>query len=173
MATERIFRVKGLCCGSEVMALKQEVGPRVGGEQNLTFDLLQARMTVLVGTDEASDEQVIVGVRQAGLNASPVGHRLGAEKGVRNLNSGGKRCQEPFQPLIPQAPDPGPPGIKFPISNPSPPKPPIPARLESNFLSVILLGRNRQVTGRAEIFQFPLSPNGNHQPGMFARLKLE
>jgi len=79
MATERIFRVEGMCCGSEVKALKQEVGPRVGGEQNLTFDLLQARMTVLVGTDEASDEQVIAGVRQAGLNASPVGHRLERE----------------------------------------------------------------------------------------------
>jgi Zn2+/Cd2+-exporting ATPase len=72
MVKERTFRIEGLCCGSEVKALKQEVGPRVGGEQNLTFDLLHARMTVLVGPDRASDEQVIAGVRKAGMNAAPV-----------------------------------------------------------------------------------------------------
>jgi len=36
----------------------------------------------------------------------------------------------------------------------------------------ILLGRNRQVTGNMEVFQFPLSPAGNHQPAMFATLRL-
>ena len=72
MTKERTFRVEGLCCGSEVKALKQEVGPCVGGEENLTFDLLHTRMTVLVGPDQASDEQVIAGVRRAGMDAEPV-----------------------------------------------------------------------------------------------------
>jgi len=36
----------------------------------------------------------------------------------------------------------------------------------------ILLGRNRQVTGNMEVFQFPLSPAGNHQPSFFAKLQL-
>ncbi|HEX7008596.1 MAG TPA: heavy metal translocating P-type ATPase, partial [Phycisphaeraceae bacterium] len=69
--SERTFRVRGLCCGSEVKALKQEVGPRVGGEQNLSFDLLQSRMTVLADPEQATDEQVLEGVRRAGLDAEP------------------------------------------------------------------------------------------------------
>ncbi|MFW5803237.1 MAG: carbohydrate-binding family 9-like protein [Verrucomicrobiota bacterium] len=36
----------------------------------------------------------------------------------------------------------------------------------------ILLGRNRHVGNKHEIFQFPLSPKGNHQPGVFAELDL-
>lgn len=36
----------------------------------------------------------------------------------------------------------------------------------------LLLARNRHTTGRGEIFQFPVSPSGNHQPGMFATLRL-
>jgi hypothetical protein len=39
--------------------------------------------------------------------------------------------------------------------------------------STILLGRNRQVTGETEIFQFPISPQGNHQPGSYARMRLQ
>ncbi|MEX2672134.1 MAG: hypothetical protein WD294_08510, partial [Phycisphaeraceae bacterium] len=69
--SERRFQVHGLCCGSEVKSLKQAVGPRVGGEQNLAFDILQSRMTVLVDLEQASDEQVLEGVRRAGLDAEP------------------------------------------------------------------------------------------------------
>ncbi|MEX0744203.1 MAG: heavy metal translocating P-type ATPase, partial [Phycisphaeraceae bacterium] len=69
--SDRIFRVHGLCCGSEVKALKQEVGPRVGGERNLVFDILQSRMTILAGPEQVSDEQVLEGVRRAGLEAEP------------------------------------------------------------------------------------------------------
>ncbi|MFW6336981.1 MAG: carbohydrate-binding family 9-like protein, partial [Phycisphaeraceae bacterium] len=36
----------------------------------------------------------------------------------------------------------------------------------------ILLARNRHVIGKHEVFQFPLSPKGNHQPAMFATLRL-
>jgi len=36
----------------------------------------------------------------------------------------------------------------------------------------LLLARNRHAGGEHEIFQFPLSPNGNHQPAMFAELRL-
>jgi lysophospholipase L1-like esterase len=35
----------------------------------------------------------------------------------------------------------------------------------------LLLGRNRMVGGRHEILQFPVSPKGNHQPQMFARVR--
>jgi len=36
--------------------------------------------------------------------------------------------------------------------------------------STMLFARSRHVTGSDEIFQFPLSPGGNHQPGYFAKL---
>lgn len=65
----RIFEVRGMCCASEVGALKREVGPRVGGEGNLAFDLLQGRMTVFADAGQASDEVVLEAVRRAGLEA--------------------------------------------------------------------------------------------------------
>jgi hypothetical protein len=34
----------------------------------------------------------------------------------------------------------------------------------------LLLGRNRYAGGETEIFQFPVSPKGNHQPDHYARL---
>ena len=37
----------------------------------------------------------------------------------------------------------------------------------------ILLGRNRHAGSKHEVFQFPVSPKGNHQPGVFAELLLE
>ncbi|MFW6045109.1 MAG: hypothetical protein ACOCR1_05125, partial [Planctomycetota bacterium] len=37
----------------------------------------------------------------------------------------------------------------------------------------VLLARNRHAGGEHEIFQFPVSPDGNHQPDWFASLKLE
>lgn len=37
----------------------------------------------------------------------------------------------------------------------------------------LLLGRNRYAGGKTEIFQFPVSPKGNHQPDRFARLQLQ
>jgi len=80
MMGERTFRVQGLCCGSEVTALKQEVGPRVGGAQNLTFDLLQSRMTVAADPEQVSDAQVLEGVRRAGLHAEPWGRPRSPER---------------------------------------------------------------------------------------------
>ena len=38
--------------------------------------------------------------------------------------------------------------------------------------ATLLLARNRQAGGEHEVFQFPVSPDGNHQPGFFVRLIL-
>lgn len=40
------FRIHGMDCAEEVALLKREVGPLVGGEDRLTFDILRGRMTV-------------------------------------------------------------------------------------------------------------------------------
>jgi len=42
----RSFRIRGMDCAEEVAILKREVGPLVGGESRLSFDILKARMTV-------------------------------------------------------------------------------------------------------------------------------
>ena len=44
--TRLVFKVHGMDCADEVAVLKREVGPLVGGEERLLFDLLAGRMTV-------------------------------------------------------------------------------------------------------------------------------
>ena len=43
---QRLFAVNGMDCAEEVGALRREVGPLVGGEGQLTFDLLAGQMGV-------------------------------------------------------------------------------------------------------------------------------
>ena len=45
----RSFRIQGMDCAEEVTVLKREVGPVAGGEENLSFDVLNAKMTVAAG----------------------------------------------------------------------------------------------------------------------------
>jgi Cd2+/Zn2+-exporting ATPase len=65
-----VFRVHGLDCAEEVVALKRELGPVVGGADRLSFEILHARMTVAPDAD-VSAEAVIQGVAAAGLRAEP------------------------------------------------------------------------------------------------------
>jgi len=43
--TRLVFKVDGMDCADEVAVLKREVGPLVGGEDRLVFDLLAGKMT--------------------------------------------------------------------------------------------------------------------------------
>jgi Cd2+/Zn2+-exporting ATPase len=69
------FKIRGMDCAEEVAILKREVGPLVGGEAHLAFDLLKAKMTVLApppapGTPGAITEQAIIAkVERAGMGA--------------------------------------------------------------------------------------------------------
>lgn len=65
------FRVLGMDCAEEVTALKRELAPLVGDEERLAFDLLQGKMTVRPGQPVVSADQVLKGVRRAGLQAEP------------------------------------------------------------------------------------------------------
>jgi len=69
----RAFRVIGLDCSEEVEALRQAVGPLVGGQDRLGFDLMAGLMLVNVPASEASDEAILEAVRKAGLRGSPPG----------------------------------------------------------------------------------------------------
>ena len=72
------FRIKGMCCGEEIGVLRRVVGPLVGGESNLAFDLLTARMTVTASTDGTNEDRIKAAVASTGMEALPWGEECGA-----------------------------------------------------------------------------------------------
>ena len=73
MASEkaRAFRVAGMDCAEEIATLRREVGPVVGGEAKLGFDLLRGRMTVAADVKSVPDSAIVSAARRAGLAAEP------------------------------------------------------------------------------------------------------
>ena len=67
--TEQTFRIEGMDCADEVAILKKELGPLVGGEERLAFDVLRGRLTVAAET--ASAEAVRGAVARTGMKAEP------------------------------------------------------------------------------------------------------
>lgn len=65
----RTFAVRGLDCAEEVTALKRELAPLVGGEERLSFDLLNGRMAVDAGPGQLSDAEIKAAVARAGMTA--------------------------------------------------------------------------------------------------------
>ena len=65
-----IFKVQGLDCAEEVAALRQAVGPVVGGEDRLAFDVLNGRMMVLKAADRVSAEDIRRAVGRTGMKAT-------------------------------------------------------------------------------------------------------
>ncbi len=64
-----VFQIAGMDCAEEVTVLKREVGPLVGGEQRLAFDILNGRMTVVELPEDVSPKAIIEAVERAGLGA--------------------------------------------------------------------------------------------------------
>lgn len=62
------LKIHGMDCAEEVAVLKREVGPVVGGEERLAFDILRGRMTVQVPPD-GSVEGVVNAVARTGMRA--------------------------------------------------------------------------------------------------------
>jgi Cd2+/Zn2+-exporting ATPase len=67
--SQLVFKVHGLDCAEEVAVLKREVGPVVGGEDHLTFDILRGKMTIAAPPDEVPPEVIVRAVTRAGLRA--------------------------------------------------------------------------------------------------------
>ncbi len=63
------FKIHGMDCAEEVAVLKREVGLLVGGEERLSFDILNGRMVVNVGPVAISPETVIQAVARTGMRA--------------------------------------------------------------------------------------------------------
>jgi len=79
------FKISGMDCVEEVSLLRREIGPLVGGEQHLCFDLLKAKMTVSENAPAVDAETIIRAVARAGLRAEL----------WRELPAGGARSRQP------------------------------------------------------------------------------
>jgi Cd2+/Zn2+-exporting ATPase len=58
-------------CAEEVAALKQAVGPIVGGAERLAFDVLNGRMTVAEVARDVAEEKIVKAVAATGMTAAP------------------------------------------------------------------------------------------------------
>jgi len=65
------FKIQGMDCAEEVGILRREIGPLVGGEENLSFDLINGRMTVSVGDAAVDEEMIRKAVNRTGMKAMP------------------------------------------------------------------------------------------------------
>jgi Cd2+/Zn2+-exporting ATPase len=66
----RSFKIQGMDCADEVAILKQAVGPIVGGEERLSFDVLNGRMTVSERAANIPDDAVFKAVAGTGMKAA-------------------------------------------------------------------------------------------------------
>jgi Cd2+/Zn2+-exporting ATPase len=66
----RIFKISGLDCAEEVAVLKRKLGPLVGGEDRLAFDVLNGRMTVAEDARHVPDRDITAAVKRTGMAAS-------------------------------------------------------------------------------------------------------
>lgn len=64
-----LFKIRDLDCAEEVAVLKREVGPVVGGADRLTFDILNGRMAVDLGTSAIASEAIVRAVARTGMRA--------------------------------------------------------------------------------------------------------
>lgn len=67
----RAFKVRGLDCAEEVSVLKKAVGPLVGGDDHLAFDVLNGRMTVMTPSGRVSSDAIVAAVASTGMSAQP------------------------------------------------------------------------------------------------------
>lgn len=65
------FKIHGMDCAEEVAVLQREIGPLVGGESQLQFDVLNGRMTVTPVPAGVSFDEVVDAVARTGLRAEP------------------------------------------------------------------------------------------------------
>ena len=65
------FKIRGLDCAEEVAVLQRAVGPVVGGEAHLAFDILNGTMTVDLAQETISEAAVRQAVARTGMQALP------------------------------------------------------------------------------------------------------
>ena len=63
------FKIRGMDCAEEVSILKRELGPLVGGEDRLAFDILNGRMMVQGDGSAVSADSIVSAVARTGMGA--------------------------------------------------------------------------------------------------------
>ncbi|GGL58698.1 cadmium transporter [Wenxinia marina] len=63
--------MSGLDCAEEVAILNRAVGPEVGGEAHLAFDVINGRMTVLDSAQPVTDDRIVKLIAGTGMSALP------------------------------------------------------------------------------------------------------
>ncbi len=63
------FKIHGMDCAEEVAVLKREVGPVVGGEEQLSFDILNGKMSIAPGPLAVPPEAILQAVARTGMRA--------------------------------------------------------------------------------------------------------
>jgi Cd2+/Zn2+-exporting ATPase len=66
------LKINGMDCAEEVAILKREIGPLVGGENNLAFDVLKGQMTILPTAGATDLEPILQAVGRTGMSAQPL-----------------------------------------------------------------------------------------------------
>jgi len=64
------FKIEGLDCVEEVTILKSEIGPLVGGDDKLVFDVMNARMTIIEAASQVAEKTIIKAVAATGMKAT-------------------------------------------------------------------------------------------------------
>jgi Cd2+/Zn2+-exporting ATPase len=64
------FKIEGLDCVEEVSILKSELGPLVGGSDNLVFDVINGRMTVGDEANGVTQKAIVKAVAATGMKAT-------------------------------------------------------------------------------------------------------
>ncbi len=64
------FKIEGLDCVEEVSILKSEICPLVGGSDNLAFDVINGRMTIITEAKQLSEKTIIKAVAATGMKAT-------------------------------------------------------------------------------------------------------
>jgi len=67
---EQHFKIHGMDCAEEVTVLKREVGPVVGGEDHLSFDVLNGKMTARVSPSALQTDSILAAVARTGMRAA-------------------------------------------------------------------------------------------------------
>lgn len=70
-AARDVFRIQGMDCAEEIAVLKRELGPLVGGDEHLGFDVLNGKMIVRASARPVSAAEIERAVAVTGMKASP------------------------------------------------------------------------------------------------------
>lgn len=84
------YHISGLCCAEEVNLLRRTLGPLIG-EENLSFDLLNARLTIAVPNGPPEESRLVGAINSTGMKATPwQEHRRKAQSGETGKQSRGR-----------------------------------------------------------------------------------